>query len=376
MYGVRCPFLFCLILCASIARSQVGDIAGVHDPSIAEENGVFYVFSTGVGRGDTVPIRRSRDLHRWEFVGRVSESLPAWAAAFNPRDGNVWAPDISHFGGRFHLYYSVSSFGTNRSAIGLATNKTLDPSSPEYEWIDQGKVIESKPGVDNWNAIDPNLVIDTAGAPWLAFGSYWTGVKLRRIDPITGRLSSSDSTLYSLAERPGTTAIEAPFLFHHGGYHYLFVSFDQCCKGSESTYHLRAGRSTSVKGPYRDRQGCAMLDGDATLLLESHDNIRGPGHCSVITAFGRDWLVHHYYDANESGRAKLQIRPLVWAGDGWPLAGEPLSRPPSDPMASFPAGTWDHSVDFVLPDTIRLFSNGRLQDPNGPGVTPRSSRVV
>ena len=32
-----------------------------------------------------------------------------------------WAPDISYFGGLWHLYYAGSNFGSNNSVIGLAT---------------------------------------------------------------------------------------------------------------------------------------------------------------------------------------------------------------------------------------------------------------
>ena len=60
--------------------------------------------------------------------------------------------------GLYYLYYSVSAFGKNTSCIGVATNKTLHPSSPDYKWTDHGKVIQSVPGRDMWNAIDPNLV--------------------------------------------------------------------------------------------------------------------------------------------------------------------------------------------------------------------------
>lgn len=307
--------------------AQVGDVRRVHDPAIVEEAGAFYVLSTGVGRGDMIPVRRSTDLVHWELVGQVFERLPPWAEELAPRDRNLWAPDIARVGEEYWLYYSVSSFGTNRSAIGLATNRRLEPGHPENVWVDRGKVLESHPGTDDWNAIDPNLVLDREGKPWLSFGSYWSGIKLRRLDLATGHLSPEDSRLHSLARRIGDTAIEAPFLIRSRDHYYLFVSFDHCCRGARSDYRILVGRAEQVTGPYLDREGLPLLEGHGTRVLEGHDNIRGPGHCAVLTARGRDWLVHHFYDAAERGVAKLQIRPIVWTEDGWPVPGDPLPPP-------------------------------------------------
>jgi arabinan endo-1,5-alpha-L-arabinosidase len=138
------------------ASAQEGDIRGVHDPCIIKEQDSYYIFSTGGG----IPVRTSKDLIHWESIGQVFDDVPAWTRQEVPGSKGLWAPDISFFNGRYHLYYSVSTFGKNRSCIGLATNQTLDPKSTGYKWIDQGKVIESEPGRDDWNAIDPNVVLD------------------------------------------------------------------------------------------------------------------------------------------------------------------------------------------------------------------------
>src|SRR5262249_17972189 len=163
-----------------------------------------------------------------------------WVAGEVPKARNAWAPDISFYNGKYHLYYSLSSFGVNDSAIALATNKTLDPSSSDYHWVDEGMVVDSHSAQDDFNAIDPNLAVEDADHVWLCWGSFWGGIKMRRIDPMTGKLAAEDATLYSLAARPRANprqtppvegAIEAPFLFHRGDYCYLFVSFDFCCRG-------------------------------------------------------------------------------------------------------------------------------------------------
>jgi arabinan endo-1,5-alpha-L-arabinosidase len=303
----------------SVAALELqGDIRFVHDPSIIKAGDTYHLFSTRAGISE----RCSIDLIHWSLCGDVFAHLPLWAVQDVVGVRGLWAPDISYFNGLYHLYYSVSTFGKNRSSIGLVTNEDLDPSSAKYRWMDQGKVISSYPA-DDWNAIDPNLVIDAEGQPWLSFGSFWSGIKLRRIDRTTGKLDSRDQNLYSLASRPRATgqpgAIEAPFIARRNGYYYLFVSFDFCCRGKDSTYNIRVGRSRRVTGPYLDRDGVDMREGGGTLLLEGSGRWRGPGHCALLQEQVGDKLIYHAYDADFRGISTLRISPLLWDKESWPM---------------------------------------------------------
>lgn len=293
-----------------------GDIRQVHDPAVIKDGDTFYLFSTRAG----IAVRCSKDLVSWRLCGDVFAHLPAWAASDVPGLRGIWAPDISYFNGRYHLYYSASTFGSNRSSIGLATNQTLDPTSNKYRWEDQGKVISSYQ-TDDWNAIDPNIVIDGQGEPWLSFGSFWSGIKMRKIDVATGKLSHTDTKLYSLASRPRSAelpgAIEAPAIVRRGEFYYLFVSFDFCCRGVESTYNIRVGRSKQVTGPYLDREGKDLMEGGGTLVLSGGKRWRGPGHCTILRDRSGDQLVYHAYDADARGVSTLRITPISWDAD-WP----------------------------------------------------------
>ena len=286
---------------------------GAHDPVIIKAEGKYYRFITGPG----IPIGCSPDLISWTECGRVFNQLPVSVYKSVPKVQELWAPDIAFFNGKFHLYYAASSIGSNHSAIALATNTTLDSLNKNYKWVDEGIVIESREN-NTYNAIDPNFVLDQEGKAWLTFGSFWTGIKLIELDATSGK-PIPDYKLHALAQR-NSTAIEAPFIVYKDGYYYLFVSFDQCCKGVDSTYNIRVGRSKTITGPYADHEGKAMLDGGGTLLLEGKKEWRGPGHNALLIEGDKYWLVYHAYDVKSNGVPLLHIEELSWEDMGWPHA--------------------------------------------------------
>jgi arabinan endo-1,5-alpha-L-arabinosidase len=310
-------------LIAQSASAEVftlsGDVSPVHDPTMIREGETWYAFATNRFQGKDVPMFCSPDLRQWKFCGHVFDGVPKWAQERVPGTRGVWAPDISRTRGEFRLYYSVSTFGSNHSVIGLAVNKTLDPASPDYKWVDKGEVFASTK-TDDFNAIDPQIAGDESGGQWMSFGSFWSGIKMRRIDPETGKLSSADTTLYSLASRPRTAEIkaeiEAPAITRRGKYYYLFVSHDRCCRGAQSTYKIVVGRSEKITGPYVDRAGKPMMEGGGALLMEGNERWRGPGGQSVIRDARGDYLVFHAYDGM-TGRPFLQVASIAWEDD-WP----------------------------------------------------------
>src|SRR5207244_9251668 len=113
-----------------------------------------------------------------------------------------------------------------------------------------------------------------------------------------------------------------PYLLKHGDYYYLFVNWDYCCRGVNSTYNIRVGRSKNVTGPYLDRNGTDLRQGGGTLFLAAAGPEIGPGHAGVYAGDGTSWFSYHYYDAADNGRPKLGLRTLTWDAAGWPAAGE------------------------------------------------------
>lgn len=298
------------------ARELSGDLM-THDPALAEEGGTSYVYSTGnetIADGN-IQIRSSRDGSSWRYRGEVWPEKPEWLADAVPGVGNLWAPELIEHDGTWYLYYSASTFGSNTSVIALATNETLDPDAAEYEWVDRGPVIASADG-DDFNAIDPGIAVDEAGEPWMAFGSFWSGIRMVALEwPSGGRADAAEPLRLADRQMP-PNAIEAPYIVEHDGDYFLFVSRDSCCRGLESTYNIAVGRADAITGPYLDRDGVPLLEGGGTLLLAEEGDRVGPGGQSV---WG-DMLALHYYDRRFDGAFLLALVELEWGSDGWPTA--------------------------------------------------------
>jgi arabinan endo-1,5-alpha-L-arabinosidase len=278
-----------------------------HDPTMVKRpTGGYLLTYTAPGIG----LKTSTDRTRFTDAGRAFPGGTPWANPYTNGDANLWAPDVSYHNGRYWLYYSASSFGSSRSAIFLATSTTGASGS----WTNAGRVIEST-ATSGWNAIDPNLTVTPSGEWWLSFGSFWSGLKLIKLNPATGLRDGN--SLVALAERfTNSKSVEAPHIYHRGGYYYLFMAFDFCCRGASSTYRTMVGRSRSITGPYTDRAGVALTAGGGTEILATHDAVFGPGHPAVIADGGQDVLLYHYY--TRAGDARLGINLLGWTTDGWP----------------------------------------------------------
>ena len=288
----------------------------MHDPSsIVKDGGRFYVFGTRPG----IAVRSSVDLLNWTNEPAVFSNPPAWTKNVAPGfDGYFWAPDILRLNGKFLLYYSVSAWGKQTSAIGLVTTTTLDESATNHIWTDCGEVIHSTNGYA-YNTIDPSVFLDTDGKLWLAFGSYWKGIFLTELDPQTGLRISTNSPVYPLA---WNDSIEASCLTRHGNFYYLFVNWGQCCKGTNSTYEVRVGRAEKITGPYLDRDGKKLADGGGSPFLQSSGRFIGPGHIGILidgSTNDTTRFSYHYYDADTRGRSRLALGTIDWS-DGWPVA--------------------------------------------------------
>ena len=307
----------------------VVDTPFVHDPVMAYEDGVYYLYCTGHG----ITQMTSTDRQHWTLSREgvlPNGKIPVWTHDSVPGfETHIWAPDVVKYRGKWYMGYSCSTFGKNTSAIGLLSNKCL---SDKDGWKDEGCIVASRGNRDNWNAIDPNFIIDEKGKPWMTWGSFWDGIQLIPLDktmhPKKGAKPQTIARRHAVGDASaepnptskfaGTNAIEAPFIMRHGGYYYLFVSWDYCCRGIKSNYRVAVGRSKKVAGPYLDRDGKPMLEGGGTLLLEGDKKeYEALGHCSAYHFPDGDVFFCHGYSVAKNGASILVQKRIEWTEDGW-----------------------------------------------------------
>src|SRR5699024_2126595 len=375
----------------------------VHDPTIVrDDDGVYWCLSTDACSSGPVragvQLRRSQDLVTWTFHGWALDGVPAEAARWS-RAAGLWAPEVVRVGAQWRMYYSASTFGSRRSAIGLAV-----ADHPAGPWHDRGLVVstEHRPtsGSRHPNAIDANVVID-GHRQWLVYGSFFGGIHVVGLDPESGMLSPDERAsagLGALTDRPGTLlarrrldadngAIEGAFVLPRpGGGWALLASSDS----RTSTYHVRAAVADAIDGPYTDRTERSMTDLDAdpwtvgVPLLGGHQLAGGsallaPGHGSVLSEAlpggrQRQLFVHHVRDAHQPERHRLQLRRLLWTHDGWPL----LSPQPyagagreSEDQSTWPAqssvleGRWELLAPGDAPAQVQQGRSGALAERAG-----------
>jgi len=295
-----------------------------HDPVMIKQDSVYYLFATGG------VVSSSSDLINWKKEKNVFDKAPEWVTTdlipgFRGF-GGYWAPDIQLVNGTYYLFYAFSSFAKNTSVIGVATNKTLHPSSPDFKWVDHGMVVQSVPNRDMWNAIDPNLIMD-GNQGWLVFGSFWGGIKMVKLAPDLLSVAkpevwytvASQPRTYSLDDTdPGDGTIEAPFIYQHFQYFYLFVSLDYCCRGINSNYNVVVGRSRNIEGPYVDKDGKLLSRGGGTQIARGNERWAGVGHSAHFNMDGKSIMIMHGYDKLDNGASKLIIREMKWDRGDWP----------------------------------------------------------
>ena len=289
----------------------------VHDPSIAQENATsFFVFSTD--RGPNPPHLQVRASHdggiSWAYQGGVFDQLPLWAESAVPGVTSIWAPDAIIFRNEWRIYYALSTFGSQRSAIGLVTTSSL--TNPI--WIDKGLVLQSSSS-DPFNAIDPSVIIDENDLQWLVFGSFWGGIYAARLNSTTGMLlydlaSSPLQQLQHLAQRPAPDALERPFALRHLNATYLFASFDKCCQGNKSSYNVRFGHATNITSPFTDFENIPLLSGGGSKIISGGFGYAAGGGQSLLRTEANKEITRmilHAYDG-VSGDPWMQIINFSW----------------------------------------------------------------
>ncbi len=316
--------IFVVLLCMSCATPHEKVFyenpvihATTPDPSIIRsESGDFYLYATGKG----YPIYTSQDMVNWNFVGTVFNDSNYPSLIRNNRKATLWAPEIRKIKDKYVLFYTLWFGREWLSAIGYAVSDT-----PVGPFEDRGLLIDSEPiGVEQ--SID-QFYIEDDGHAYLFWGSF------RNIYVV--ELNVSDDVMISI--KPDTkmqiagTAYEGTNIWKRDGYYYMFASIGDFTGIEKSTYRTVVARSTSLLGPYVDKNGISVMDNGYELILDRNEQFTGTGHNAGIIEddAGQTWMYYHAYQLSHRELLRQTMLDKVeWDKDGWPYInnGTPSSR--------------------------------------------------
>ncbi|KAL2133755.1 hypothetical protein VTI74DRAFT_1737 [Chaetomium olivicolor] len=303
-----------LISAYALPEACSGTCTNAHDPSIIRRSdGTYFRFSTG----GKIAVHTAPSLTGpWTYRGAV---LPGGSSINLAGNQDLWAPDVIQVGNEYYLYYSVSTFGSQNSAIGVARSSSLDVGT----WTDLGSTgVTSSTGMA-YNAIDPNL-INVAGTYYMTFGSFWSDIhQVKMTSPPTNVNGAVSQVAFT-----SDTAMEGPFVFKNGGFYYLFYSKGSCCGYDQNRpapgkeYKIMVCRSSSPTGPFVDKNGVSCRSSGGTVVLESHDWVYGPGGQGVYQDPTYGPVLYYHYVDTRVGYADGQKR-FGWNrinfSSGWPV---------------------------------------------------------
>jgi arabinan endo-1,5-alpha-L-arabinosidase len=347
--GTLCSLLFVMAGSGFVHAQN----APSHDPStmIRNTDGRYWIFTTG--NGIWAMSSSNANFTDWRAENTVfpAGTWPGWiknyVSGFN---GFFWAPDVIKIGSTYYCYYSCAGTGAP-AAIGLATATNL--AGP---WTDRGMIVAGN------NAIDPAILRDGSNM-YMTYGNWQSGIDLIQLNASTGlRQGTSRWDLV-----PGQ--VEAPYLIKNGSYYYLFFQRGLCCQGVNSGYYTQVGRSTSITGPYVDKNGVSLMSNGGTTFLPNRDGrFIGPGHVGL----GEGKLTYHFYDGNDNGAAKLRITTLSWI-NGWPAADDATL-----PAQTLPNGTYSlqNRASGKMLDTLGATADGATVAQYADGTSNNQRWVV
>lgn len=273
------------------------------DPFVFRAGPYWYAMSTQTGRTN-VPMMRSLDLARWEFLGDALQSLPPWAAP-----GRTWAPAVLKRGSSYVLYYTARHAIWDVQCISVAVS--VLPEGPYVDASPDSFVCQT----DRGGSIDPSPFVDADGTPWLLWKSEGTtkGEPARlwsqRLAPNGVGLLGQPTELLR-TERPWEgPIIEAPTMVRAGGRYHLFYSGNAWW-----TRYYAVGHAVCA-GP----AGPCRRSSDRAILGASGDQA-GPGGAEVFVD-DRNQLsfAYHAWSSNAvgypNGARRLYLARVILDGD-------------------------------------------------------------
>ncbi len=264
-----------------------GDYA---DPSIVRVNDDYYLVASTFEYYPALTVWHSKNLEDWSPICHAAECFT----------GNVEAPDICYYEGRFYIYYPA--YGTNyviyADDIKGPWSKPIDLKIPH---------------------IDPGHCVGEDGKRYL-YLSQGNCVQLADDGlSVVGEIKK----LYDGWPIPQewTTecfALEAPKLIKKNGYFYM-LSAEGGTSGPATSHMVVAARSKSILGPWEECPNNPIIR-----TQSDTEKWWSQGHGTMFDTVQGDWyIVYHGYEKgyHTLGRQTL-LSQIIWTDDGWFYAKE------------------------------------------------------
>ena len=301
------------------------------DPCILGVGGDYFIATSTFEWFPGVRLHHSTDLARWRQLRSPLDRSGQLDLRGVPDSAGVWAPSLSHDGGRFHLVYPLI---TARHAWPLISVSNYLVSAPDIEgpWSD--------PVFLHGRGWDPSLFHerDDQGRPrtWLLSMAldqrpdrrWFRGIELQELAwpadrEAAPRLVGAPRTVF---EGTSLGLTEGPHLYRHERRYYLLTA-----EGGTSWDHaVTIARADGIDGPYVPDPAGPMLTsrGRPDLRLQK------AGHGSLVCTPEGQWYLAHLCARpllperlSPLGR-ETALQRVVWTADGWPRleGGDPRPR--------------------------------------------------
>lgn len=266
----------------SIPTSFVkGDFA---DPSIVKHNGVYYMYATkDPWGGDDLAVLTSTDFVHWEQKTINWPTKEACTSATS-NDSRVWAPGVIQAKNeKFYMYISVGSevwVGVSDAPLGPWKNAKAN-NTP----LIKGDMFPK------YHMIDAEPFIDDDGQAYLYWGSglHWVNGHCFVVKLEDDMVSFNPDEIKDITP---PNYFEAPFMVKKDGKYFLMYSDGKC---TTETYKVRYAVGDTPYGPWKE-------GADSPVLSTSIDKkTRGPGHHTVFSSAGQDYILYHRIRENKDG---------------------------------------------------------------------------
>ncbi len=309
------------------------------DPSIIRHGDEYYLVHSSFVYTPGLIVYKSTNLVDW---------TPC-SIALKTFKGDVWAPDITFYKGRFYIYFPTLSDHGKTSMVTWA-------DSPEGPW--------SEPVDLHVGGIDPEHIVDADGKRYLLMSSGDIYPLADDGCSITGK----PVNVYKGWDIPEDWDIESVSMEglnvkKVGEYYYLFAA-EGGTSGPPTSHMVVEARSKNIMGPWENAPFNPLLR-----TWSRDERWWSKGHGSVVdTSDGRLFVIFHAYDNGFQTLGRQTLLRELELKDGWlRLKDGNISLPQPQPVrvsgiADFVWQTCrEHDINErfkITPDRISIRAKG------------------